>query len=117
MPPEQGAGVDRAHAGRDQLAAVARGQNDIAVLDLPLARFTAQLPDRFRHAGKVAEVIAGEQATAGVDRNAAARSHGARLHERSALAFLAEAVVLELEQNLRGEAIIKLAAVNVLERE
>jgi hypothetical protein len=46
--------VDRAHAGGDKLATVARGQNDVAVRDLPFARFAAQLPDRFRHAGEIA---------------------------------------------------------------
>src|SRR5437773_12385022 len=101
MPPKQCAGVDRAHAGRDQLAPVARGQNDVAVLALPLAGVAAQLPDRFRHAGEVAEVIAGEQAAAGVDRDAPAGADRARLDEGTALPFLAEAVVLELEQDLR----------------
>src|SRR5215510_15660349 len=102
MPPEQCAGVDRAHTGRDELSAVARRQNDVAVLDLALARLAAQLPDRFCHAGEVAKVIAGEQSPAGVDRNAPARSDGAGFDERPALAFLAEAVVLELEQHLGG---------------
>src|SRR5882757_5743913 len=101
MPPEQRRGVDRAHSGRDQLSAMSRGENDVAVLDLPLAGVTAQLADRFRHAGEIAEVIAGEEPAAGVDRNAAARRHGAGLDEGTALAFLAEAIVLELEQHLR----------------
>ena len=43
-------------------------------------------------------MIAGEQAAAGVDRNAAAGAHGTRLDERTALAFLAEAVILELRE-------------------
>ena len=91
--------------------------NDVAVLDLPLAGLAAQLADRFRHAGEIAEVIAGEQAAAGVDRDAAAGPDGARFHERAALALLAEAVVLELEQHLGGEAVVELAAVDVVERE
>src|SRR5499426_731403 len=117
VPPEQCAGVDRAHTGGDELSTVARRQNDVAVLDLALARVAAQLPDRFCHAGEVAEVIAGEQAPAGIDWNAAAWSDGAGFDERPALAFLAEAIVLELEQHLGGEAVVELAAVDVVKRE
>ena len=76
----------------------------------------AQLADRLGHAGQIAEVIAGEQAAAGVDRDAAAGADRARLHEGAALAFLAEAVVLDLEQHLGGEAVVELRAVDVLER-
>src|SRR5262245_55873569 len=96
---------------------MARGQHDVAVPDLAITRLPAQLPDRFRHAGEVAEVIAGEQAPAGVDRDAAARTDGTGFDERPALAFLAEAIVLELEQHFSREAVIELAAVNVVERE
>src|SRR5262245_55344660 len=96
---------------------MSRGEDDVGVLDLPFARLTAQLPDRFRHAGEVAEVIAGEQAAAGIDRNAAVATDGAGFHERAALALFAEAVVLELEQDLGGEAVVELAAVDVVEGE
>src|SRR3954451_17753319 len=96
---------------------MSRGQNDVAVLDLVLAGLAAQLPDRFRHAGEIAEVVAGEQAPAGVDRDAAARTDGTGFNKRTALAFLAEAVVLELEQHLGGETVVELAAVDVVERE
>src|SRR5262245_52920591 len=96
---------------------MSRGQNDVAVLDLALAGLAAQLADRFRHTGEIAAVIPGEQSAAGVDRYAAARAHGARLDERPALAFRAEAVILELEQHLGREAVVELAAVDVVERE
>src|SRR5450432_2351730 len=108
MPPQQCTGVNRAHAGRDQLAAVPGGHDDIAILDLPLAGLAAKLADRLRHAGEIAQMIAGEQATAGIDRNAAAGPDRARFHESAALAFLAEAVILELEQHLGGEAVVEL---------
>src|SRR5262249_6540123 len=62
-------------------------------------------------------VIGGGQAPAGVDRDAAARTDGTGFDERPALAFLAEAIVLELEQHFSREAVIELAAVNVVERE
>src|SRR5262249_13138520 len=116
-PPEQCAGVNRAHAGGDQLPSMSRGQDDVAVVDLTLPCLPAQLSDRFRHAGEIAEVIAGEQAAAGVDRGAAARTYCARLDKRTALAFLAEAVVLELKQHLGGEAVVELATIDIVERE
>src|ERR1700730_18112532 len=112
MPPQQCTGVNRAHAGRDQLSAVPGRHDDVAILDLPLARLAANLADRLRHAGEIAEVIAGEQAPAGIDRNAAAGSDGARFHESAAFAFLAEAVILELEQYFGGEAVVELHAVD-----
>src|SRR5207249_10816986 len=117
MSPEQRAGVDRAHAGREQFAAVTGGENDIAVLDLPLARLAAKLADRLNHAGEVAEVVAGEQAPAGVDRHAAAGADAPGLHEGPALALLAEALVLELGPHPGGEAIVELHAIDVGERE
>ena len=91
------------------------GENDVAIRDLPLARLATDLADRLRHAGEIAEVIAGEQAAAGIHRNAAAGSDGAGCHEGAALAFLAEAVVLELEQHLGGEAVVELHAVDIFE--
>src|SRR6266705_1202791 len=108
MPPQQCAGMNRAHAGRDQLSAMSRGQDDVAAFDLVFAGFVAQLADRFRHAGEIAEVVAGEQPATGIDRNAAARSDRAGRDKWAALAFLAEAVVLELEQHFSGKAIIEL---------
>src|SRR5260370_23035785 len=113
MPPQQCAGVNRAHARRDQLSAMPGRHGDVAVLDLPLAGLAAQLPDRLRHAGEIAQMVAGEQAAAGIDRNAAARPDGARLHASPALALLAEAVILELKQHLGGEAVVKLPAIDV----
>src|SRR5262249_48853335 len=95
---------------------MSRGQDDVAVLDLTLPCLPAQLADRFRHAGEIAEVIAGEQAAAGVDWNAATGGDGSRLDERTALTLLAEAIVLELKQHFGGEAVVKLAAVDIVER-
>src|SRR4051794_14736811 len=117
VPAKQCAGMNRAHAGRDQLSSMSRGQNDVAVLDLVFAGVSAQLADRFSHAGEVAEVIAGEQSAAGIDRNAAARPHGTGFHKRATLAFLAEAVVLELEQHFGRKAVIEFASVHIVERE
>src|SRR5262245_18044162 len=96
---------------------MSRGQDDVAVLDLTLPCLPAQLSDRFCHAGEIAEVIAGEKAAAGVDRDAAAGANGARLDKRTALAFLAEAVVLELKQHLGAEAVVELATVDIIVRE
>src|SRR5262249_5365026 len=42
---------------------------------------------------------------------------GARFDERAALALLAEAIVLELEQHFGGEAVVELYAVDILEIE
>src|SRR5258707_4013965 len=96
---------------------MSRGQYDVAILDLAFAAVAAQLADRLGHAGEIAEVIAGEQSAAGFDGNAAAGRDGAGVAERPALAFLAEAVILQLEQHLRREAVVELAAVDVVERE
>src|SRR4029453_13996110 len=117
MPPQQGAGMDRAHSGRDQFASVPRCHDDIAILDLPLARLLADLTNGFGHAGEVAEVIAGEQTPAGVDRDAAARPHGARFDERAPFTLLEETVILELKQNLSGEAVVELCAIDIVECE
>src|SRR5262245_10499098 len=117
MPPEQCAAVDRTHAGRDQLSSMSRGQDDIAILDLVFAGFAAQLTDRFSHAGEIAEVIAGQKPAAGIDRNTAVRTDRARCHERAALAFFAESIVLELEQHFGSETVVELTAVDIIERE
>src|SRR5262249_1683479 len=117
MSPQQRAGVYRAHARGQQLSPMSRRQYDVAVLDLSLARLPAQLTNRFSHAGQVAEVVTGEQAAAGIDRDAAAGPDRAALDKRAALALFAPAVVFELEQNLAGKAVIKLRAIDVVEFE
>src|SRR5712675_2390399 len=105
--------MNRAHAGRDQLSAMPGGHYDVAILDLPRAGLASELADRFRHAGEIAQMIAGEQTAAGIHRDTAAGSDGARFHKRAAFAFLAEAVILELKQHLGGEAVVELHAIDV----
>src|SRR3954471_23539306 len=108
--PQNGASMDRTHARRDKFAAMAGGDDDLAIIHLTRAALTAQLAHRFRQSGEIAQMIAREQPAAGIDRNGAAGGHVSRLHEGTALAFLAEAVILGLEQHFGGEAVIELDA-------
>src|SRR6516162_538277 len=117
MSPQQRAGVNRAHAGGQQLSAMSRRQYGVAVLDLSFARLAAQLTNRFGHAGQVAEVVTGEQAAAGIDRYAAARPDRAARDKRAAFALFAPAVVFELEQNLAGKTVVELRAIDFVEPE
>src|SRR5215469_13134457 len=105
--------MDRAHARRHKFPAMAGGEDDIAVLDLPLAAFPAQLAHRFCEAREVAKMIAGQQSARGIDWDRAAGPDCAGFHEWTALALFAPSVVFHLEQDLAGKAIVELGAIDV----
>src|SRR5436305_11546762 len=99
-----------AHAEK---SAGAMGDREIAVRYLHFwMRFAAQLPDRledFCHAAAVDGVVRTKPAAVGVERQLAdTRNQVAVGDELAALAFLAEADVLELHQHGDGEAVIDL---------
>src|SRR5580704_11675450 len=96
---------------------MAGGEDDITVLDLALAAFPAQLAHGFGKSSQIAKMVAGQQPARGVDRNRAAGADRARLHECAALALFAPSVVLQLEQDLAGETVVELGAVDVMERD
>src|SRR5215467_723880 len=97
-----------AHA---QKSAGAMGNREIAILDLHLRmRLPTQLPDRLDdlgHAAAIDGMIAAEPAAIGVERQFAdARDQIAVGDELAALAFLAEAEILDLHQDRDGEAVV-----------
>src|ERR1051326_2868416 len=113
MSPQHGAGVNGTHAWRHQFAAMAGGDDDVAIGNLARPRLAAQLQYRFRQAGEIAQMIAGQKPAGGVDRNAAPRRDMAGFDEGAALAFRAEAIILDLKQHLGGEAVVELRAIDV----
>src|SRR4051794_31760912 len=84
-------------------------------------RFAAQLPDGleyFGHAAPVDGVVRTQATAVGVERQLAdARNQIAVGDELAALAFLAEADVLELHQHRDGEAVIDRGVFDVLWRD
>src|SRR5690348_12399491 len=98
------------------------GNGKVAVLDLHLRmRFAAQLPDSLEdlgHATAVDGMIAAEPAAIGVEwQFANAGDEIAIGDELTALAFLAEAEVLDLHQDRDREAVIDRRIFDVLRRD
>ena len=99
-------------------AAGAVREREVAVLHLHLrVRLAAQLPHRFDHLGHAAavrRVVVAEPAAVGVERQlAAARDQIAVGDELAALAFLAEAEVLELHHDGDREAVVDRGVLDV----
>ena len=90
-----------------------RNQGHPGVGHLALPRLAAKLANGFDHVEHPAAVAFGEQAAAGVDGQAAPRTDAPPLDESAALALLAEAVILELEQDDDGEAVVEKGEVNI----
>src|SRR5262249_62030513 len=96
---------------------MSRRQHDVALVVPCFPRLAAQLTDRFSHAGQIAEVITGEQAATGIDRDAAVGPDRGALDKRATFALFAPAVVFELKEDFAGEAVIELRAIDVGEPE
>src|SRR5438445_13784117 len=105
-----------------QKAAGAVGDGEIAIFDLHLRMgLAAQLPDRLDdlgHAAAIDRMVAAQAAAIGVERQLAdTRDQIAVGDELAALAFLAEAEVLELHQHGNGEAVVDRGVFDVLWRD
>src|ERR1700759_2551860 len=92
-------------------SAGAMGEGEVAIWDLDLRMcFTPQLTHRLDdlgHAAAVDGVVAAETAAVGVERQLADAGNEITVgDELAALAFLAEAEILELHQYRDGEAVI-----------
>src|SRR5712691_7574877 len=101
----------------DLVAAMAGDQRDSRVLDLALGWIVAaQLAHAFDDLQHAFDMGLRQLAARRVGRKSAAESKRTGLHEASALALGAEAVILELHQNHISEAIIELRGVDFARR-
>src|SRR4051794_35902777 len=95
-------------------AAVAAREHDVVLLDLALAGLAAGLDHCLREWSEAPHVVRRELPAAGVGGERAAGAELAVLDERSALALLAEAVVLEGDEDGVRVAVVQLEDVDVV---
>src|SRR6266516_3427550 len=98
-------------------AAVAAREHDVVALDLSLARLATRLDHRLRERCEAPHVVGGELPAARVGWKRAAGPELAVRDEGAAFTLLAEAVVLERDEDGVGVAVVQLEDVDVVARD
>src|SRR3972149_3535612 len=105
------------HLAGEYFAAMPGYQTDFGVFPLPRAAFSPELDDRLPQAGKIAQMMRGQQAPPRIYRDVSSRRNMALGNEGAAFPLLAPPVIFHRHHDLRGETVVYLGKINIPERD